>query len=316
MHDVGNLYAGIEYLRHIDGEKHLVFVTPNGISLPRVENTQSIAAVASDARVVLDVLYTGGTVGAAPPRFEGRQYGRPMKIVMTPVPDASSVFRQTFDIQALRDASERTGGQLTAFRSASDGFDRLDRATRHHYLLGYTPTNTAMDGKIRRIAVRAKQPGVTVLYRQSYYATEQLVPLDRRQFVTYSRITAAGEYSGVVGDIEVRIDAATLTSDGEARALTLGVNIRSARIPFTMVGSQHVAAIDIAVYCGDARRQLVCETLEHLELRLSPESYRRFLDAGSTYSAHVRVQAQPAYVKVVAYNYAADIAGTDARKLK
>jgi VWFA-related protein len=316
MHDLGNLYAGIDYLRYIDGEKHLVFVTPRGVSLPRIENTQSLAFAASDARVAIDIIYTGGTVGAPPPRFSGPGTAQPGRIIMTPLPAPSAVFGQTFDIQALRDVSALTGGQTTAFRPGDYAFDRLDTSTRFQYLLGYAPLNPATDGRTRRIAVRVNRSGVTVVHRQRYYATEQLVPLDRRQFVTYSRITEAGRYTGVIRDIEVTLKPPTLTGEGASRELVMDVTIRSPRLNFAQVAGQRVAKVDFAIYCGDDRERVVGESIELLDLRLGEEGYARFLKEGATYTARVRVNGDPAYVKAIVYNYEADIAGTASRKLR
>lgn len=64
--DLGNIYTGINYLKYVDGEKHLVFVTDAGLFLPRLENDYSIAALASAARVVLDTLQTGGLITMNP----------------------------------------------------------------------------------------------------------------------------------------------------------------------------------------------------------------------------------------------------------
>jgi VWFA-related protein len=41
--DLESLYAGVRYLRMMDGEKHLVLLTPQGLLLPRLENSDSSA---------------------------------------------------------------------------------------------------------------------------------------------------------------------------------------------------------------------------------------------------------------------------------
>jgi hypothetical protein len=56
MQDLGNLYTGIAYMRYLDGEKHLVFITERGLFLPRLEDDKSIAALANDSRVAIDVI--------------------------------------------------------------------------------------------------------------------------------------------------------------------------------------------------------------------------------------------------------------------
>jgi VWFA-related protein len=64
MQDVQNLYTAVEYLRYVEGEKHLLFFTENGLFLPRLEHDESLAAMANDARVTIDTFQTGGV---APP---------------------------------------------------------------------------------------------------------------------------------------------------------------------------------------------------------------------------------------------------------
>ena len=60
LQDLGNIYAGIDYLRHFEGEKHLVFLTEKGLTMPRVDEDEILAAAANDARVVIDTIETGG----------------------------------------------------------------------------------------------------------------------------------------------------------------------------------------------------------------------------------------------------------------
>ena len=80
----------------------------------------------------------------------------------------------------LRALAGLTGGQVSIYTYASRAFDRLDRATRFHYVLGYYPANATWDGRERRIKITVGRPGVTVLHRHSYFAREDLVPYDRR----------------------------------------------------------------------------------------------------------------------------------------
>ena len=68
--DLGALYAGIEDLRYLDGEKHLVLFTESGLRLWRREDNINLANAASDARIALDTIHTGGIAGAPPPRFD------------------------------------------------------------------------------------------------------------------------------------------------------------------------------------------------------------------------------------------------------
>jgi VWFA-related protein len=314
MQDVGNLYAGIDYMRHIDGEKHLVFVTPAGLSLPRAEQDRSIGAVASDARVVIDIIYTGGVAGVPSPITLGPE--RSFTYRSPALPTTAAMFGQTFNIQSLRYVSELTGGQMTAFRKADYGFDRLDAATRFQYLLGYYPTNTTWNGALRKIVVKVNRPGVTVLYRRSYYASDQLVPLDRREFITYNRVMSAGAYTGEIKDIAVVLQPPVIRGEGGAREIAMDVTVKSARIAFVRADDRHVAALDIGIYCGDDKKQIVCDSLQRVDLKLKEDTYQTFLRDGAHFSIRLPVTANPAYVKVIVYDYGADVLGSAVHRIK
>jgi VWFA-related protein len=309
--DVGNLYAGIDYLRYLEGEKHLVFLTPRGVSLPRLENNKNLAAVASDARVALDIIYVGGAVGAPPARF-----GPGGRIIMQPLPSPAAVFGQTFAVSDMRTMSEMTGGQMTAFRSGDYAFNRLDTATRFQYLLGYAPSNPTVNGAFRRVTVKVNRPGATVLYRQGYYATPQLMPLDRREFITFNRLTAAGRYQGAIGDIKVTVKPPVIRGEAGAREMVVEGQIQSPGIKFAQAGALYTASLDIGVYAGDAKEHVVGEILKKVDLKLKEETYQTFLRDGASFDVRFLVKGEPKYVKVIVYDYAADLVGSAVVKLK
>ena len=288
LHDVSNLYAGIDYLRYLEGEKHLVFLTRAGVALPRLENDKTLAAAASDARVAIDIIYVGGPPEAPPPRVN--QDG---KLVVQMLPSTADIFRQTATVSDMRVISDMTGGQMTAFRSADYAFSHLDQATRFEYLLGYSPSNARIDGAFRRIEVRVKRTGATVLSRQGYYATPQLVPLDRRQFITFNRMTAAGRYQGTIEDIKLTLNPPTLEGDGATLSLLVEGNIRSPRIHFIETNGIHAASLDIAVYAGNAKEQAVGEIQRRVDLKLKEDVYRAFGAQGASFDIRLPLRERP-----------------------
>jgi VWFA-related protein len=309
--DFGNLIAGINYLRYLDGEKHLVFVTPRGLSLQRAETGRGIAAVASDARIAIDIIFTGGVVGAPPPRFVGPLHDR--RLVMLPLPGPAAVFEQTFMASAARETARLTGGEATAFRRADYALNRIDLATRFQYLLGYYPSNAAWDGKYRQVAVKVNRPGATALYRRGYFATEQLASFDRKTFVTQNRILAAGRYQGAIADIPVTLEPPVVTSPTEMR---IQGTIRAPRAKFTEVDGRHTATFDLVIYCGDAKGAVIGEVHKIVELKLMDTSYAAFLRDGAVFSGTVVFSGKPDYVKVVVYDYASDLLGSTTVKVK
>lgn len=313
MQDLANVYTSIEYLRYLEGEKHIAFVTPRGLSLPRAEDDFSLAAAAADARVVLNIVYTGGVVGAPPPRFiYGPEGGG--RIDAPPVARPAAVFGQTLNVQAMRRIAETTGGRLTAFKSGEYAFSRLDEGTRFRYVLGYYPSDAAQDGRFRRITVRVNRPGVTVSYRRGYYASPVLVPLDRREFLTFPRMSAAGRYGGDLQDIRIELDPPRLEGS-TGRELIVAGTVDLSSLRFTAVEGRQTAAIDIGVYCGDRDERLVGEIVTRVDLRLTVASYESAMRDPVPFSIRLQLSGDPRYVKVIVYDYASDLLGTVVAKL-
>ena len=307
MQDLGNLYAGIEYLRRVEGEKHITFVTPRGLLLPRSESDRSLASLASDARVVLDIIHTGGVVGAPPVRINSMP-GAGMRMTSSPVPTTAAVFGQTFNIQSLRRIADLTGGQMTAFRSGRDAFAKINDSTRFQYLLGYYPTDANWNGAFRNIKVEVNRPGVTVHYRRGYFASADLVPIDRREFLTFTRMSAAGRYTGELKDILVTLEAPVVVEEGAV--LEVRGRLDASRVKFASENGQQVASLDIGIFAGDEKQQVVGETMKRIELRLTREQHATLMKEGAPLNSRIAISGVPRFVKVVVYDYAADLVGT------
>ena len=74
----------------------------------------------------------------------------------------------------LRKLSDETGGRVIDANSndSSAAFQQIARELRTQYLLGYTPTNTKLDGTFRKIQVKVRSGDVKVNARRGYYAPE------------------------------------------------------------------------------------------------------------------------------------------------
>jgi hypothetical protein len=281
--DVMGLFAGINYLRRLEGEEHLVFVTSKGISLPRLEQNERLAAVAADGRIALHMIYTGG---------------------------------QTFAVRDLRTMTEMTGGQMAAFRTGLRALDRIDQTTRFHYLLGYDSTDARLDGKFRNVRVRVNRRGATVLHRQGYFASAQLVPMDRRAFLTATRMAAAGASDRDVTDIAVTVGDSRVEGTGADRRLVVQLHVHAPRMRLAEEGGRHVGALNVAVHVADSRQRPIGELHQTIDLRLAPETVDRFLADGTPLTSRVPVTGDPVYLRVVVYDYATDMLGTATTKLR
>jgi VWFA-related protein len=134
-------------------------------------------------------------------------------------------------------ASDTGGFLIEGSNDLSAAFRRIDEDNQFHYLLTYSPTNIALDGKFRAIQVKVRRPGVHVFARKGYRAittprpvdtsfeAPALALLDRGPLPNAFPIYAAGftfpeaKQPGLT-PLLVRVSAATLRFDVDAQRST------------------------------------------------------------------------------------------------
>jgi Ca-activated chloride channel homolog len=75
----------------------------------------------------------------------------------------------------LEELSEKTGGRMFTVAKAGDLANisaRISKELRTEYMLGYSPTAFARDGKYHRIAVKVKGADLRVYSRTGYFAPQ------------------------------------------------------------------------------------------------------------------------------------------------
>ena len=74
---------------------------------------------------------------------------------------------------AAKKLAEETGGRVLSANSEKkliQAFDEISEELRSQYTLGYYPTNSAQDGKFRKVKVETAEKDLKVLTRKGYYA--------------------------------------------------------------------------------------------------------------------------------------------------
>jgi VWFA-related protein len=292
-HDLRSIYTGIEYLRFIAGEKRLIYVSTDGLFLPRVEDDLSLAAVASDARVAIDTIQTGG-VFADPPGLRAL---------------SERAWQHTWAISAVRNVSEYTGGRAFVYRYAAESLKAIDRTTRSGYLIGYVPANPMQDGAYRRIEVTVQRRNARVLHRRGYYAREQLIPYDRARFMTFSRMLTAMAYPEDIDDIQLDLDA-RLTDAPRSPEVAVQGTIAARRLALDRDGDVRTGRLEIAVFALDRRNRLIGEHWFSLDLSLDEREHQSALRDGVPLDVRVEVREAARHVKVVVYDVAGDAVGS------
>ena len=194
----------------------------------------------------------------------------------------------------------------------ADDLTAMDLSARFQYLLGYYPSRVTTDGSYMKIEVRTTRPGVTLQFRRGYYARPPLPALGKREMLSYARISRAFEYAPPIDDIRVR-GAATASKDASgAREVGVDVTIDTSRLAFELVNGRYVGSVEVVVFAIDGRQRQVADLWQRLELNLSDTTYRKFVAAAIPYKATLQVPGpqQVEAVKIVVYDYAADLVGS------
>jgi len=171
-HDIERLHATVEYLRPLDGEKHILYLTPEGMVGMSSPLERNLAELAADARVTVSPIHTGGistswAAGDRPPIviFEGPSWHERQANL------------------GSRAIALHTGGVVSIYDYAATAIAKIDQATRYEYVLGYYSA-TPRSETYRRIEVKVTTRGATVLHRKGYYARLGEAAYDHRSHLT------------------------------------------------------------------------------------------------------------------------------------
>ena len=226
------------------------------------------------------------------------------------------MFVQRFSVGSSRQISDLTGGRTTAFAAGDEAFKRLDESTRAQYLLGYSPTNGNWNGAYRRITVRVNRKDAQVLYRHGYAARQEIKPLTRREYLSYSRIASAANLTRPIDDLKMRVVTTSMNTTPEGMFLSVEMRIEPGALKFVRQADEYLAKVDVLHFCADAKEQLVGETWQTLDFKLTEANYQKFMREGVGYTIRVPVTGDPKYLKVILYDYGADLVGSSMVQLK
>ena len=122
-------------------------------------------------------------------------------------------------------------------------------------------------------------------------------------------MNAAVGYRRDIRDIKIKAIARAAKDAGATPTIEVTLSIDASRVTFQTMQNQQVSTLDIALVCLDARQRVVGQLVEEITLRLDGPERRPELTDGIAYSGRVTVTGTVQTVKVVVYDYAADLLG-------
>jgi VWFA-related protein len=314
--DLQNIFSAIAYLRYIEGEKHLLFLTEQGLFLPNLEDDSSIASVASDAGVRIHSLQTGGVYDSGD-AVSGRTSASLTPDIHSLAGIDSPSFSRSFALGSLHTISRLSGGLAFTRSDISSALRDIGHATGLVYYLAYRPKNPMFDGKYRRIQAGVRRSGLRVITRGGYYARPLTAPYDWEKFITYARTVAAANHPDLIDDI--RVDAETSKKrigDGKLR-VTAEIRIRADEGFFTLEDGLRKARLAVNCFLLKDHEEILAQSWDTLDLNLREETYQRVLREGIPVSASYEVpgKGNRGTLKVIVYDPKTDKLGTKVRRL-
>ncbi len=149
-----------------------------------------------------------------------------------------------------------TGGK--AFLDTNDFggvYTKVIADTSAYYLLGYSSTNAARDGRFRRIKVRLNKSGLKVEHRNGYYATRDFLHSgkeDREQQLQDQLMTDLSST-----DLTVWMSTSFFRLSDDRFYVPVSIAVPGSEIPFAQSSSQDRATIDVIGLMRDPQQRPV-----------------------------------------------------------
>jgi VWFA-related protein len=209
----------------------------------------------------LTAIVPGGAASQASGRggtsmFSGRGVGRQF--------DSQSASQDT-----LVSLATDTGGR--AFLDTNDFagvYTKVIADTSAYYLLGYSSTNTARDGRFRRIKVKINKPGLKVEHRNGYYASRDFQHSGKEDRERQLQDQLMTDLSST--DLTVWMSTSFFRLSDDRFYVPVSIAVPGSEIPFVQSSSQDRATIDVIGIMRDPQQRTVGRLRDTVKLAVQP----------------------------------------------
>jgi VWFA-related protein len=234
-----------EKLSHVQQKKSLIYFS-SGMDRTGIENQAELraavnAAVRSNLAIYtmdmrgLQALVAGGEAQNASLRGVSAYSGQ----------STLNALNSNFTTQeTLVTLASDTGGR--AFLDSNDFskiFKGVQQDTSTYYLLGYHSTNTARNGRYRRIIVKSSIPGVKIEYRRGYYAPADYQHSTKDDKERQLEEELASEMPAT--DLPLYLGVAYFRLEGSKFFVPISLVVPGSQIPFVRSSDRDKATLDV-----------------------------------------------------------------------
>jgi len=169
----------------------------------------------------------------------------------------------------LTTIAEDTGGR--AFFDTNrftDVFDRVVNDTSAYYVLGYSSTNAARDGRFRRITVKLKRSDLKLDYRSGYYAARDFAHATKEDREQQLQDQLLADLSAT--DLSAYVSASYFRIADKRYYVPLSLIVPGYQIPITRATDKNRATVDVLGIVRDEQRRPVGRIRD--TVRLAPDA--------------------------------------------
>lgn len=287
-------------LRDIPGRKSVIHFS-SGIQRTGQENDAQLRATTDAANRSNVSFYTVDSSGLAalPPGGDASSASP----AGTAIYRSAAVLSQISSLHGGREtlatlASDTGGRTFYDMNDFSGAFKQVQEENSSYYLLGYTPSNTASDGRFRRIRVEVDRSGVKVEARPGYYA-----PKNFRQYTREDKevqLDQAMSLDTPFVELPLAVETAYFREPGKKYYVVLAAKIPGAAISFLNKSKTHQTEFDFAWRATDPAGHTAGALRDTLPVKLSGEDYARVLTGNILYEGGIELPPGKYKLKVVA----------------
>jgi VWFA-related protein len=239
LHSIADRLAGV------DQKKSLIYFS-SGMDRTGIENQAQLRAATNAAVRANLAIYTMDIRGLQAMVPGGEAQNASLRGT-SPYSGQSTLnqYNSNFSSQeTLVTLASDTGGR--AFLDSNDFgrvFTGVQQDTSFYYMLGYRSTNTARDGRFRRITVRVNRPGLKLDFRKGYYAPADFQHSTREDREQQLQDELASELPTT--DLPVYLSAGYFRMADNRFYIPVSVIVPGNEIPFTRSSDQDKATLDV-----------------------------------------------------------------------
>jgi len=240
------LQSLVQAVGKLSQKKSLIYFS-NGISQSGVDNQSALRAATAAAVKANVAIYPLDVRGlqALPAGGEAQNASLHGQSAYSGASVLNDLNSNAATQETLSTLAADTGGK--AFFDSNDFsgvFSQVQKDTSAYYILGYTSSNRARDGRFRHIKVVVNRADIKLEYRAGYYAGRDFVHSNRADREQQIQDELAAELPAT--DVAVYAGAAYFRRDDSHYFLAVSIVVPGSQIPFVQEKDKDNAALDIA----------------------------------------------------------------------